>query len=217
MTPNPRSPIQKFFDAVRKRGCEVTEKGKGQYQGQCPAHEDKRASLSVSVGDDGRVLIKCHAGCTSESVVGAVGLKMADLFEQDQDRLPSRGKPDDRVVATYDYTDEDGKLLYQVVRMSDKKFWQRRPDGNGAWIWGLNEGKYRKRKNGDWTRLRDGEEFDPAIEGEPAGIPSRASGRATDTKIPLKARGSASCLTTMTLGALTLRASFAPYITSRRK
>jgi hypothetical protein len=43
-----------------------------------------------------------------------------------------------REVDTYDYTDEEGKLLYQVVRYADPKgFRQRRPDGKGGWIWNL--------------------------------------------------------------------------------
>ena len=34
-----------------------------------------------------------------------------------------------RIVETYDYDDEDGKLLYQVVRYEPKDFRQRKPDG----------------------------------------------------------------------------------------
>jgi hypothetical protein len=37
------------------------------------------------------------------------------------------------VVASYDYTDENGKLLFQVIREDPKRFWQRRPNGSG-WI-----------------------------------------------------------------------------------
>lgn len=29
----------------------------------CPAHEDRSPSLSINAGDDGRVLLKCFAGC----------------------------------------------------------------------------------------------------------------------------------------------------------
>jgi hypothetical protein len=36
--------------------------------------------LSVAVGDDGRTLVHCHAGCAPEDVVGALGLKLADLM-----------------------------------------------------------------------------------------------------------------------------------------
>ena len=41
------------------------------------------------------------------------------------------------IVATYDYTDENGVLLFQVVRFEPKTFLQRRPDGKGGWIWKL--------------------------------------------------------------------------------
>ena len=43
-------------------------------------------------------------------------------------------KPRRQIVATYDYTDEAGHLLYQVVRTQPKGFFQRRPDGEGGWI-----------------------------------------------------------------------------------
>jgi putative DNA primase/helicase len=39
------------------------------------------------------------------------------------------------IVATYDYVDENGALLYQTVRYEPKEFRQRRPDGIGGWIW----------------------------------------------------------------------------------
>ena len=49
-----------------------------------------------------------------------------------------RAKPG-REVEQYDYLDEAGNLLYQVVRYAEPKtFRQRRPDGNGGWIWNLD-------------------------------------------------------------------------------
>ena len=39
------------------------------YKASCPAHDDKKPSLSITEGEDGRVLLKCHAGCTIEAVV----------------------------------------------------------------------------------------------------------------------------------------------------
>ena len=39
------------------------------WSARCPVHDDRRASLSVSEGDDGRALVKCHAGCPAEAVV----------------------------------------------------------------------------------------------------------------------------------------------------
>jgi len=44
-----------------------------------------------------------------------------------------------RIIATYDYIDESGKLLFQVVRLEPKTFRQRRPDGKGGWIWSVGD------------------------------------------------------------------------------
>lgn len=42
-----------------------------------------------------------------------------------------------RIVATYDYKAEDGRLLFQAVRLEPKDFRQRKPDGAGGWVWKL--------------------------------------------------------------------------------
>jgi len=95
----------------------------------CPAHEDGRASLSLTERD-GKVLLCCHAGCSTEAVLEAVGLKMGDLF------LDSQAKRS--IVKTYRYTDEQGNLLFEVVRFEPKAFAQRRPDGQAGWVWNLH-------------------------------------------------------------------------------
>lgn len=41
-------------------------------------------------------------------------------------------------IITYDYTDEKGNLLYQVVRNFPKRFVQRRPVGHGEWSYKLD-------------------------------------------------------------------------------
>lgn len=50
-------------------------------------------------------------------------------------RGAAEGKGARRIVATYDYQDEAGELVYQVVRYEPKDFRQRRPDGKGGWQW----------------------------------------------------------------------------------
>src|SRR5262249_16540703 len=40
-----------------------------------------------------------------------------------------------RIVTAYDYVDESGELLFQVCRRADKTFPQRKPDGQGGWVW----------------------------------------------------------------------------------
>ena len=106
------------------------------WEARCPAHEDAHASLSVSRGADGRVLLHCFAGCGAIAIVQALGLRMAALFPPREKRAKGAG-PLGEIIATYDYRSQDGTLLYQVVRFKPKGFRQRRPDGAGAWLWDL--------------------------------------------------------------------------------
>src|SRR5215471_10883786 len=46
----------------------------------CPAHADRKPSLSIGVGEQGQVLLKCFAGCSLERILEAMGLTMIDLF-----------------------------------------------------------------------------------------------------------------------------------------
>lgn len=63
--------------------CLAGVQGRGpRWRAICPAHESKHhtRSLAVLEADDGRVLLKCHAGCSVEAIVSAVGLELSDLF-----------------------------------------------------------------------------------------------------------------------------------------
>jgi len=93
------------------------------WSASCPAHDDQTPSLSVRVAEDGRVLVKCFAGCMAEAVVAAVGMRMADLM------------PATDFVATYDYRDEHGTLLFQAVRLSPKTFRLRQQNEKAEWSW----------------------------------------------------------------------------------
>jgi hypothetical protein len=50
--------------------------------------------------------------------------------------VPSNGKPS-RIVAQYDYLDEHGELVFQVVRFDPKDFRQRRPNPDATWNWSV--------------------------------------------------------------------------------
>ena len=99
------------------------------WSARCPAHDDRHASLSISRGTDGRVLLNCHAGCSADQVCRSLGLEMKDLFPNDNHRAARSSKAAKKVVATYDYTDEAGALIFQVVRFEPKDFRHRRPNG----------------------------------------------------------------------------------------
>jgi putative DNA primase/helicase len=108
------------------------QKGSG-WVARCPAHEDNAPSLRIDEFDDGKVGLICHAGCDTRDVVRAMGVTMSDLFEPEA--TPIGGPVED---AVYDYTDERGQLLYQVVRYKPKAFRQRRPlPGDDRWDWNL--------------------------------------------------------------------------------
>jgi hypothetical protein len=120
--------------------CGLRRTGTG-WQARCPAHEDRRASLNVSEGEEGRALIHCFAGCSFEEVLRARGLVPTDLMpERDRGQVPHAARIEPkgkRVVATYPYLDERGSALFEVVRFEPKDFRQRRPDGRGGWTYSL--------------------------------------------------------------------------------
>lgn len=124
-----------FISLLDARSLSPRKSGTG-WTARCCGHDDKNASLSISAGADGRVLLKCHAGCAAENIVGALGLKLVDLFPP---RPASVAPVAPRIVATYSYTDEAGQLLFECVRFTPKGFRQRRPDTAkpGAWVWNL--------------------------------------------------------------------------------
>lgn len=121
--------IKEALDNVLGR-LEGVKSHNGYYMALCPGHDDSKASLSVGQGDDGRVLVKCHAGCSTDDVLRAVSLTRADLFPH---RNGTNGHRN--IAETYDYTDEAGNLLFQAVRYEPKGFSQRKPDGGGGWIY----------------------------------------------------------------------------------
>ena len=77
---NTGGPLAKVLACVEAKGLGL-KRGFGQeWSSRCPGHDDKEPSLSIGVGENGTVLIHCHAGCETEYVVEALGLKMRDLF-----------------------------------------------------------------------------------------------------------------------------------------
>jgi hypothetical protein len=115
----------------------------GAYMAQCPAHEDGRASLSIAEGKDQPVVINCHAGCDPVDILAKLGLTWETLCSpREQDRT-AKGEwtPFGEAVAVYDYTDEQGTLLFQVCRTADKQFPQRVPDRakKSGWRWSIGD------------------------------------------------------------------------------
>ncbi len=69
----------------------VKETKPDQWIAICPSHADRNPSLAIKRGEDGRVLLKCWAGCRAGDVVEDTGLELKDLFDQPiKCRKPSR-------------------------------------------------------------------------------------------------------------------------------
>lgn len=103
----------------------VRKSSQGGYSARCPGaqheHADRHPSLSVGIGADGRVLLNCHAGCTTEEVLAALELDYSDLYE----KTPSGNR-----VRRFRVADRNGSVLAHHVR-------EDRANGKQMW-WEIN-------------------------------------------------------------------------------
>lgn len=98
-------------------------------QCKCPAHNDGKASLTISKGQKG-VVLHCHAGCDPESVLQAVGLEQKDLFYdsgsgysgQTTERWKqyAEKRSGKQIEQIYHFTDLQGNYVYTKLRMTGK-------------------------------------------------------------------------------------------------
>lgn len=80
-------PIEKLLPRLEQ----VKKTAPGKWTALCPAHADKRPSLSIRETDDGTLLVKCWSGCGAADVVEAIGLRLHDLFPRsNENRRPLR-------------------------------------------------------------------------------------------------------------------------------
>ncbi len=104
------------IDKVLSRLSSVTPSSNG-WLALCPSHDDHQPSLSVAEADDGKILIKCHAGCRNEDIVRALGLQMKDLFPASQNANEKGGldPPKTHAIVQSEQKDSiisDGKGLH---------------------------------------------------------------------------------------------------------
>src|ERR1700733_3375146 len=105
MTP---APTERVTAALERGGlCAPGESVRG-WTAQCPAHDDRNASLSLGAGDDERALLHCHAGCSTEEIVAALGLELRDLFACDS---PTASNGPKQIIPTYNYVGEAAQLI----------------------------------------------------------------------------------------------------------
>jgi hypothetical protein len=126
-----------LVEMARRLGGEVS----GQ-QVLCPGpgHSDKDRSLSVKLKDDGTsILVHSFSGDDPIICKDHIRQKLGLPPFTPSKKSNEKDKPRKAIVAEYDYTDESGAILFQVVRFEPKTFRQRKPDGNGKWTWKLGD------------------------------------------------------------------------------
>jgi putative DNA primase/helicase len=104
-----------------------------------PGHSPKDRSLSIKVDAGAPDGFLVHSFAPGDDPIACKDYVRERLGLPPWKGSASGARNGKIIVATYDYIDEAGKLLFQVVRYAPKGFRQRRPDGNGEWIWSLGE------------------------------------------------------------------------------
>lgn len=143
-----------FEEYFKKRGVRRTGAGWLTY---CPAHDDRNPSLSVSVGGDGRILLKCHAGCSLEQILDALGLTVRDLFPKGDARDIQCGSLRAPVVLVQDrmpddYLDKVYRHLIGLLTLSD--FHREHLLGRGMTESMIKRGLYRTLPLHRWSYIR---------------------------------------------------------------
>ena len=113
MLPDSSSAIERVHAAIEVAGY--------RRQGRnwtCSAHDDRNPSISITEGDDGRVRVHSHAGCTQQAVMAAPAAQGFNIHElinaadSEEYRHPELGSP----LHTWRYNDAERRLVRLVAR-----------------------------------------------------------------------------------------------------
>jgi putative DNA primase/helicase len=127
---------------LRARGYSLYRTGPNFVTNVCPVAGHKKFHRPNTI-DSAKNLWHCNDCGVGGSVVDWVmlekGITAANAMrELGGGRNGSTPTPEWKIVATYDYTDASGNLVYQVCRLVPKDFRQRRPNGSGGLIWNMH-------------------------------------------------------------------------------
>ena len=123
-----------FLPILQGSHLKITGTTDTQIYAICPWHEDNSPSLSIK--REGGAWT-CHGQCKSSGSGAQLLAKLGLPPLGENGASPPGPSPLGTIVATYDYTDEQGTLLSQAVRFAPKTFRQRQPDGTGGWVWNV--------------------------------------------------------------------------------
>ena len=152
--------IDDFLRRVEEKAGKSPKRMGSSYSCCCPAHEDRNPSLSVSEASDGRILLKCHAGCSADEICAALDVSVSDLFSESREEYQRERQEE------YIYADKNGTPLYKKVRVYPKKFFIQSFEGPGKWVKGLKSDKRVLYRLSELTDARDKGETIFVVEGE---------------------------------------------------
>ena len=95
------------LDNLLSKLQKVRKNGKD-YMACCPSHQDRSPSLAIAEKEDGRILLKCFAGCSADEVLGAIGLELKDVMPENvgyHRRKPERVQFNSRDVLSAVWSD----------------------------------------------------------------------------------------------------------------
>jgi hypothetical protein len=106
-------------DRLLTRLDRVRQTGSTQWSACCPAHDDRSPSLGIKELPDGRLLIRCHAGCDAEEIVSAVSLSLSDLYPPRVTGQHYRGRRERLITATQGLAIVANETLVAAIIVSD--------------------------------------------------------------------------------------------------
>jgi hypothetical protein len=119
--------FERVRDALANAGKRITDNRQNHFMAQCPAHDDGRPSLGVDYKGD-KVMLRCYANCQNDEIVEALGLTLADLFDEAPDFTSRAGNLRDAIVVrSYTYELVNGSPWIIKDRYAPKGFMQRLP------------------------------------------------------------------------------------------
>ena len=78
--------LQKTFNDIVDRARAKSIGTTGSFSGLCPSHDDRSASLSITL-ENNRILLYCHTGCTIDDICLSLGIEQTDLFRSEERRV----------------------------------------------------------------------------------------------------------------------------------
>jgi 5S rRNA maturation endonuclease (ribonuclease M5) len=117
--------VERFISRLTSAGFKAKQEGQG-FRAQCPAHGGEGLNMTVRPHAEGGVVCTCHSHqCPRQAIAEALGLTMNDLVAESGESRPEKRE------TVYPYRDEEGAVLFEVVREDGgpdgKKIWQRVP------------------------------------------------------------------------------------------